>query len=107
MQSDLKGAFRIAQSSLLRRHKYASHRILNQLRAALDVQVLHHRVLRMHPAIVLGACAGAGTSTPALGALIESSNSRVSTLSYGVGYVLGNVVLALGASAIVRIVGQS
>ena len=64
-------------------------------------------ILRMHPAIVLGACAGAGTSAPALGALIESSNSRVATLSYGVGYALGNVMLAVGASLIVRMVGQS
>jgi putative transport protein len=62
-------------------------------------------VLRMHPGIVLGACAGAGTSAPALGALLEVSDSRVPVLSYGVGYALGNVVLAIGASAIVKIVG--
>jgi len=62
-------------------------------------------LLRMHPGIVLGACAGAGTSTPALGAVLEAAESRVPALSYGVGYALGNVVLALGASVIVRILG--
>jgi putative transport protein len=62
-------------------------------------------VLRMHPGLVLGACAGAGTSAPALGAVIEAAESRVPALSYGVGYALGNVVLALGASVMVKIVG--
>lgn len=62
-------------------------------------------VLRMHPGVVLGACAGAGTSAPALGAVLEAADSRVPALSYGVGYALGNVVLALGASLIVRALG--
>ena len=62
-------------------------------------------VLRMHPGLVLGACAGAGTSAPALGAVIEAAESRVPALSYGVGYALGNVVLALGASVMVKIIG--
>lgn len=62
-------------------------------------------VLRMHPGVVLGACAGAGTSAPALGAILEAAESRVPALSYGVGYALGNVLLALGASVIVRILG--
>ena len=62
-------------------------------------------LLRMHPGIVLGACAGAGTSAPALGAIIEASRSRVPALSYGVGYSLGNVMLALGGSLMVSIIG--
>lgn len=62
-------------------------------------------LLRMHPGVVLGACAGAGTSAPALGAVLEAAESRVPALGYGVGYALGNVVLALGASVIVRILG--
>ena len=48
---------------------------------------------------------GAGTSAPALGAILEAAESRVPALSYGVGYALGNVLLALGASVIVRILG--
>jgi putative transport protein len=82
--------------------------------AAIVVLVTHvvgilvgRYVLRMHPAVVLGACAGAGTSAPALGALLEASDSRVPALSYGVGYALGNIVLAIGASAVVKIVGPS
>jgi putative transport protein len=60
-------------------------------------------ILRMHPGLVLGACAGAVTSAPALGALLESAESRIPALSYGVGYALGNVVLAIGGAVIVTI----
>jgi putative transport protein len=62
-------------------------------------------VLHMHPGLVLGACAGAGTSVPALGALLESAHSRIPALSYGVGYALGNVVLAIGGTLIVMLIG--
>ena len=62
-------------------------------------------VLRMHPGLVLGACAGAVTSAPALGDLLETAQSRVPALSYGVGYALGNVVLAIGGAVIVTILG--
>jgi putative transport protein len=68
--------------------------------------LLGHYLLGMHPGIVLGACAGAGTSAPALGAVLETAHSRVPALSYGVGYALGNVVLALGGSLIVIIIGS-
>jgi putative transport protein len=62
-------------------------------------------VLGMHPGIVLGACAGAGTSPTALGAVLEAANSRVPALSYGITYALGNVILALGGSLIVKVIG--
>lgn len=62
-------------------------------------------LLRLHPGIVLGACAGAGTSAPALGAIIERAQSRVPALSYGVGYAIGNVLLAFGASMLVKLIG--
>lgn len=62
-------------------------------------------LLRLHPGIVLGACAGAGTSSSGLSAVIETARSRVPALSYGLGYALGNVILALGASLIVKVVG--
>ncbi|HEU4712911.1 MAG TPA: TrkA C-terminal domain-containing protein [Pyrinomonadaceae bacterium] len=62
-------------------------------------------LLRLHPGIVLGACAGAGTSAPALGAIVESAQSRVPALSYGVGYAIGNVLLAFGASMLVKLIG--
>ena len=63
-------------------------------------------LLHMHPGIVLGACAGAGTSAPALGALLETARSRIPALSYGVAYALGNVILAFGGSLIVRFIGS-
>ena len=62
-------------------------------------------VLGMHPGVILGACAGAGTSAPALGAVLEAAQSRVPALSYGITYALGNIILALGGSLIVKVIG--
>ena len=67
--------------------------------------LLGRYLLRLHPGIVLGACAGAGTSAPALGAIVERAQSRVPALSYGVGYAIGNVLLAFGASMLVKLIG--
>ncbi len=58
-------------------------------------------VFRMHPGILLGACAGAGTATPALAAVQEVAKSSVPTLGYGVSYAVGNVFLALWGTVIV------
>ena len=58
-------------------------------------------VFHMHPGILLGACAGAGTSTPALAAVQEVAQSSVPTLGYGVSYAVGNVLLALWGTVIV------
>lgn len=60
-----------------------------------------HYVLRMHPGILLGVCAGAGTSAPALAAIQEAAGSRIPTLGYGVSYAVGNVLLALWGTVIV------
>jgi len=60
-----------------------------------------HHVFRMHPGILLGVCAGAGTATPALAAVQEAAKSAVPTLGYGVGYAVGNVLLALWGTVIV------
>ena len=80
--------------------------------AAIVVSVTHvvgilvgRHLLHMHPGVVLGACAGAGTSTPTLGAVLEAARSRVPALSYGVSYALANVILAFGGSLIVRMIG--
>jgi putative transport protein len=58
-------------------------------------------VLGMHPGILLGVCAGAGTSAPALAAIQEVAGSKIPTLGYGVGYAVGNVLLALWGTVIV------
>jgi putative transport protein len=60
-----------------------------------------HFLFRMHPAILVGACAGACTATPALAAVQEAAKSNVPTLGYGVSYAVGNVLLALGGKVIV------
>ena len=55
----------------------------------------------MHPGVLLGVCAGAGTATPALAAIQEAAKSPVPTLGYGVAYAVGNVLLALWGTVIV------
>jgi putative transport protein len=60
-----------------------------------------HRLFKMHPGILLGVCAGAGTATPALAAVQEAAKSAVPTLGYGVAYAVGNVLLALWGTVIV------
>jgi putative transport protein len=58
-------------------------------------------VLRMHPGILLGVCAGAGTSAPGLAAVQEKAQSTIPTLGYGVSYAVGNVLLALWGTVVV------
>jgi putative transport protein len=62
-------------------------------------------LLRLHPGIVLGICAGAGTSQSGLAAVQEASESQIPTLGYGVSYAIGNILLALCGSLIVAMVG--
>jgi putative transport protein len=62
-----------------------------------------HRLFKMHPGILLGVCAGAGTATPALAAVQEAAKSAVPTLGYGVAYAVGNVLLALWGTVIVAL----
>jgi putative transport protein len=50
-------------------------------------------LFKMHPGIVLGACAGARTTTAALGAIQDEAKSKVPALSYTVTYAVGNVLL--------------
>ena len=58
---------------------------------------------KMHPGVLLGVCAGAGTATPALAAIQEAAKSPVPTLGYGVSYAVGNVLLALWGTVIVAL----
>ncbi len=62
-----------------------------------------HRLFKMHPGILLGVCAGAGTAAPALAAIQEAAKSAVSTLGYGVSYAVGNVLLALWGTVVVAL----
>jgi putative transport protein len=60
-------------------------------------------LVKMHPGILLGVCAGAGTSGPALAAIQEKAGSKVPTLGYGVSYAIGNVLLAFWGTVIVAL----
>ena len=79
--------------------------------SSLSVTILPHLItllvgrylLKVHPGILLGICAGAGTSAPGLAAVQEAAQSKVPTLGYGVTYALGNILLALGGSVIVTL----
>ncbi len=50
-------------------------------------------LFKMHPGIVLGCCAGARTTTAALGAIQDEAQSKVPALGYTVTYAVGNVLL--------------
>lgn len=50
-------------------------------------------LFKMHPGIVLGACAGARTTTAALGAIEDEARSKVPALGYTITYAVGNVLL--------------
>ena len=58
-------------------------------------------LLRLHPGILLGICAGAGTSPAGLAAVQEKAQSMIPTLGYGVSYAVGNLLLALWGSVLV------
>ncbi len=58
-------------------------------------------IFKFHPAITLGACAGARTTTAALGAIEDSINSKVPALSYTTTYAIGNTLLIIWGVVIV------
>lgn len=58
-------------------------------------------LFRFHPAILLGACAGARTTTAALGMINEIAHSQVPTLGYTVTYAVGNTLLTIWGMVII------
>ena len=56
---------------------------------------------RLHPGVLLGICAGAGTSPAGLAAVQDKAGSKIPTLGYGVSYAVGNLLLALWGSVMV------
>lgn len=62
---------------------------------------LGHKVFKFHPAINLGCCAGARTTTAALGAIQTSLDSTVPALGYTITYAIGNTLLILMGVAMV------
>jgi putative transport protein len=60
-------------------------------------------LFKFHPAINLGACAGARTTTAALGAIQDVCRSKVAALGYTVPYAVGNMLLITWGVVIVAL----
>jgi putative transport protein len=58
-------------------------------------------IFKMHPGILLGACAGARTTTAALGAIQDEAKSKVPALGYTITYAVGNTLLIIWGVVIV------
>jgi len=52
-------------------------------------------VFKFHPGLLLGACAGARSTTAALGALQDAAKSKVPAIGYTIGYAVSRLVMAL------------
>ncbi len=63
-------------------------------------------IFRVHPGILLGMCAGSGSSSSSLAAVQEKAESRVPVLGYGVSYAISSLVTAVWGSLIVMLVGK-
>jgi putative transport protein len=60
-------------------------------------------LFRFHPAITLGACAGARTTTAALGAIQDACKSKIPAIGYTVPYAVGNMLLITWGVVIVAL----
>jgi putative transport protein len=60
-------------------------------------------MFRFDPAILLGACAGARTTTAALGMICETAKSQVPALGYTVTYAVGNTLLTIWGMVIIML----
>jgi putative transport protein len=58
-------------------------------------------VFKFHPAILLGVCAGARTTTAALGMIQDAARSKIPALGYGMPYAVGNTLLTIFGMAVV------
>ena len=61
---------------------------------------------KFHPAIALGCCAGARTTTAAIGAIQESIGSETPALGYTVTYAVGNTLLILWGVFLTLMIGN-
>jgi putative transport protein len=58
-------------------------------------------LFRFDPAILLGCCAGARTTTAALGMICDAAKSQVPALGYTVTYAVGNTLLTIWGMVVV------
>jgi putative transport protein len=62
-------------------------------------------VFKFHPAILFGACAGARTTTAAIGMIQDSARSNVPALGYGMPYAVGAPLLTIFGMVVVMLLG--
>lgn len=60
-------------------------------------------IMRLHPAILFGCCAGARTTTAALAMINDQAQSNIPSLGYTVTYAVGNTFLTLWGMVIVML----
>ncbi|MDW5317354.1 aspartate-alanine antiporter [Rhizobium sp. PL01] len=60
-------------------------------------------LFKFDPAILFGACAGARTTTAALGMITDAAKSQVPALGYTVTYAIGNTLLTIWGMVIVML----
>lgn len=60
-------------------------------------------IFRFDPALILGICAGARTTTAALGMVCEAAQSQVPGLGYTVTYAVGNTLLTIWGMVVIMI----
>ncbi|HWD92207.1 MAG TPA: aspartate-alanine antiporter [Verrucomicrobiae bacterium] len=85
---------------------------LQLLAAGVAVTLIPHVVtllvgrygFKLNAGVLLGACAGAGTATPAMQAINEESQSAVPTLGFTIPYALSNVLLTAWGPVVVALV---
>ncbi|WP_017775836.1 aspartate-alanine antiporter [Paraburkholderia kururiensis] len=65
--------------------------------------LLGRYVFKFHPGIMLGACAGARSTTAALGSLQEVAKSNVPVIGYATGYAVSRLVMALLTIVVVNV----
>ena len=58
-------------------------------------------LFKMHPGILLGACAGSRASSVALSVIEDAANSRVPALGFTVCFAVSNTLLTIGGVVIV------
>ena len=58
-------------------------------------------IFRFHPAILLGACSGARTTTASLGMINDRAKSQIPGLGYTVTYAVGNTLLTVWGMVLV------
>lgn len=63
--------------------------------------IIGDKIFKFHPAINLGCCAGARTTTASLGAITSSLHSSLPAMGYTVTYAIGNTLLILMGVAMV------